>query len=1280
MRFLSKWLLRISAILLVFLALTISGLRLALPHIDSYRPQLLSLLSKISGTELYADHIQARWLTQGPVLRINNLNLRLADHSTLSIGEVSLSLNIWRSLIATHWQFTDLTFRQLQFKTTQGLGAHAHTSHTGLDSERLQQLFLHRFNHFILRESWLEFPSPSGQQVRLYIPALTWFNQQQQHRADGLVSLSSDQGEHGTGQLRINLRDKGGVIDNGQIWLQAKNLDARPWLGKWMNQQSALEQAHLSLTLWLNVKDGGLAGGDILIPTGEARWRPLAGQTRKSDHKLAIKDFHAKLSQAGSGWQLPIPHQGIQLDHQPWSKGSITLYWQPDSQRQFLPAEGAEFRVRASQINLQRLTPIITLFTPISAKCDQFWHSARPQGIVDQLSVDVPLNAPERSRLAINWQNISWQAWNALPAISGLAGHISGELNHGAVALELGEQQIDIKGELQAPLHLNQLSGQLGWDMRNGDFTLSGKELKVQAQSISAAGNFNYQQIKGQAPWLEILAGIDVSQADDAWRYFPIKIMPPGLVRYLSTAIQGGNTKNATLLFSGNPQQFPFMNQQGKFQVSVPLQHAKFAFQPGWPVLNDQAIDLNFVNNGLSMQAPLVKLGQVSATQVTVNIPDYQHGKLYINAGLVGEGEEIRRYFHKTPLAKSIGNALNQVQVRGGVTGDLQLTIPLNGEQVTAEGNVVLNNNQLIIKSLSSQLDQVSGRFHYKNGQLQSQTLSARWYGEPLKINFSTAELANAFAVDLDLQASWHPSRVSLLPKVLRQQLSGVLPWQSKVAIRLPHQGGANYQVDLTGEANQVTGYLPNAVGIRRNASLPIKIHAKGGLRQFQLSGAINQHQRFNSLWLLEPKLRLERGQWQTQARSTPDLPFAAKFFIDLPAIEGDRLVKAWQNGASKSHTARQYRSKTKSTQSKFASLQLPEFEVTTPALNLGGQIWKKLNLTISNPLQTSINLRVKSEQLTGSLTIDHATPWLLNLDYLYYNPQFQKASNPASQTYSRLSDLDFRQWPDINARCKECWFVGQKIGQISANVKIDRGKLLLTNGLIDNGHSQLALSGYWQNQTGSQLSAIRGKFQTDNLNDAAAWFNQSSPLSNTSGKLDFDLYWHNLPWKPELSSLSGLLKLSTGSGTIESIQTGRTGQLLRLFNIDALLRKLRLDFNDALDLGFHFDSIKATAWIEQGVLRTDNLHIDGLEADIDLKGKVDLLQRRINMFASVVPEISVPVGVATAFAINPIVGAMVFATSKMLSPIWSKISLLNYQITGPIDKSQVHKVMSTHH
>lgn len=89
-------------------------------------------------------------------------------------------------------------------------------------------------------------------------------------------------------------------------------------------------------------------------------------------------------------------------------------------------------------------------------------------------------------------------------------------------------------------------------------------------------------------------------------------------------------------------------------------------------------------------------------------------------------------------------------------------------------------------------------------------------------------------------------------------------------------------------------------------------------------------------------------------------------------------------------------------------------------------------------------------------------------------------------------------------------------------------------------------------------------------------------------------------------ASLNGILRTRLGKGELTELSTGHAGQLLRLLSFDALLRKLRFDFSDTFSEGFYFDSIRSTARIKDGVMHTDDTLVDGLEADIAMKGSVN--------------------------------------------------------------------------
>ncbi|QDY43190.1 AsmA2 domain-containing protein YhdP [Candidatus Pantoea soli] len=1263
MRRLPGILLLLLAAIIVIVALLVSGLRLVMPHLNSYRSEILQTISRAGGVPVDAGELQGKWENFGPTLQVRDLHISLQDEGDLRIGRVTLALNVWQSLLHWRWQFRDLIFWQLRLETNRPLLT-SDEQKNSFKPAQINDLFLRQFDHFDLRDSSLRFLTPSGQHAELAIPRLTWLNEKNRHRAEGEVSLSSFTGQHGVVQVRLDLNDSNGLLNDGRIWMQADDVDVRPWIGRWLRDNTSLESARFSLAAWVNLRDGDVYAGDLLLRKGGARWRGEQGT-----HQLQVDGLTAHVARFRNGWSLAVPQTRISSDGVAWDAGHFSLLWKPEDKQMAGVDSEAEIRVRATRLDLQRLAPLVPLFNPLSPTLLDTWQALQPHGYIDALALDIPLDQPAQTRLQARWHNLAWQHWKLLPGISNLSGSASGSASNGLLQVAMGQAEVPYGDMFQAPLQIQRLTGNLNWQQNDQGLTLDGHQLDVQARSLWARGDFRYQQNRGKAPRLDILAGIRVTDAGDAWRYFPTPLMGHNLTRYLSESIQGGQVDNATLLFAGDPRLFPFKHHDGLFEVSVPLRNGTFRFQPGWPALQNLDIDLDFVNDGLWMKADQARLGNVEARNVSAVIPDYLKEKLLIDADLRGEGQDIAAYFAQTPLKPTLGAALQQLQIGGNVRGTLGLEIPLDGEQVHASGNVLLDHNTLHIKPLNTTLSDLTGRFRYNNGNLESEELQASWFGQPTGIRFTTQENPDDFGINVNLLGDWQLARLSVLPEALSRRLGGSVPWQGDVAVTLPHKGGARYKVDLQGEGKSVSSHLPSPLDKAAGEPMPLSLHASGDLSGFDLSGSVHARHRFNSRWKLEPQLHVERGIWLNDAGSTPPLPETRGMVLNLPPLDGEAwlglLAGAGNPAGVTGETA------------PGGALLPGDVILRTPALTLGGQQWHDLTATLTQGAAGSAQVQLESRELRGSLKTARHAPWQIDLGYLYYNPEWaEKSSAGGASPFSGDSGIDFSQWPALQIRCAECWLRGQKFGRMQASLQPHGDTLALTNGSINTGSSTLKVSGEWVNKPGDPRTSLKGSLSGTNINDATNWFGMNTPLRDAPFKVDYDLHWRAAPWQPSEATLSGTLKTHFGKGQIADVNTGRAGQLLRLVSFDALLRKLRFDFSDTFSEGFYFDSINGTAWIENGVMRTDNLLVDGLEADIAMQGKIDLVKRQIDMEAVVAPEISASVGVATAFVINPVVGAAVFAASKVLGPLWNKISLLRYHISGPLDKPEINEVL----
>ncbi|MGI3453194.1 AsmA2 domain-containing protein YhdP, partial [Citrobacter arsenatis] len=231
----------------------------ALPHLDSWRPAILGKIESATGLPDSASQLSASWQNFGPTLEARNIHAQLKDGGEFSVKRVTLALDVWQSLLHMRWQFRDLTFWQLQLRTNTPI--QRSEGGDGIETGHLSDLFLRQFDHFDLRDSHISFITLSGQRAELAIPQLTWLNGKNRHRAEGQVSLSSLTGQHGIMQVRMDLRDDEGLLNNGRVWLQADDIDVKPWLGKWMQDNVALQTARFSLEAWMTISKGVVSGG-----------------------------------------------------------------------------------------------------------------------------------------------------------------------------------------------------------------------------------------------------------------------------------------------------------------------------------------------------------------------------------------------------------------------------------------------------------------------------------------------------------------------------------------------------------------------------------------------------------------------------------------------------------------------------------------------------------------------------------------------------------------------------------------------------------------------------------------------------------------------------------------------------------------------------------------------------------------------------------------------------------------------------------------------------------
>ncbi len=159
-------------------------------------------------------------------------------------------------------------------------------------------------------------------------------------------------------------------------------------------------------------------------------------------------------------------------------------------------------------------------------------------------------------------------------------------------------------------------------------------------------------------------------------------------------------------------------------------------------------------------------------------------------------------------------------------------------------------------------------------------------------------------------------------------------------------------------------------------------------------------------------------------------------------------------------------------------------------------------------------------------------------------------------------------------------------------------------------------------------------------------------------GKLD----WPGSPADFDLRTLRGVVKLNIGDGHIESVEPG-AGRLFGLFSLQALPRRLMLDFRDLFGKGFRFDRIKGEIRLGDGNATTRDLLLEGPTARIAVSGRTGYVAKDYDQHILVIPGDGSNLFVAGALAWGPQAGALIWIAEKLLR--LDKVAQYVYHVTG---------------
>jgi uncharacterized protein YhdP len=175
-------------------------------------------------------------------------------------------------------------------------------------------------------------------------------------------------------------------------------------------------------------------------------------------------------------------------------------------------------------------------------------------------------------------------------------------------------------------------------------------------------------------------------------------------------------------------------------------------------------------------------------------------------------------------------------------------------------------------------------------------------------------------------------------------------------------------------------------------------------------------------------------------------------------------------------------------------------------------------------------------------------------------------------------------------------------------------------------------------------------------------------------GKMEGQVAWIGSPLSPDYPSMAGSFTTNVEAGQFLKADPG-IATLRGVLSLQALPRRLTLDFRDVFSDGFSFDFIRGDVNIAQGVATTNNLQMKGVNAAVLMDGHADIAKETQDIRVVIVPEINAGTASLIATAINPAIGLGSFLAQLFLRRPLIEASTQEFHVDGTWADPKITKV-----
>jgi len=290
-----------------------------------------------------------------------------------------------------------------------------------------------------------------------------------------------------------------------------------------------------------------------------------------------------------------------------------------------------------------------------------------------------------------------------------------------------------------------------------------------------------------------------------------------------------------------------------------------------------------------------------------------------------------------------------------------------------------------------------------------------------------------------------------------------------------------------------------------------------------------------------------------------------------------------------------------------------------------------------------------------------------MELDYLIL-PGLVEAETVADAGGAE-EEIDPRELPAMDINSRFFSYADESYGQLQLLTTRSQHGLHVARLNLNPPWMALSASGEWTMVNHKQHSSFDISADSENFGEMLTRLDIADSVRDGESSIRIAARWPGTPMAFALEHLSGSMQLKVEDGRLLDIKPG-AGRLFGLISVQALKRRLTLDFSDMFKKGFSFNRMEGGFEIHEGNATTSDFNIVGPSASIAMVGRVGLAAKDYDQYVIVEPHMASSLPVVGALVSSLGTGVVIWAAQKLLN--LGEPAQVEYRVTGPWDAPMV--------